>query len=148
MEYARTIFENDVNVNAAEVLNKLDKGIYDTVRAALGMQVWKNGDTTAVFEKQDIAVDADMPTHFEVLFYVSNTITNMLTTGKIPVEEIARMQALDTHVYWRTAAITQNDDGTLTVSLSVCTRRTISSSPASSTQNAFVIPVAIKLYYE
>ncbi|MBQ8279481.1 MAG: hypothetical protein IJZ23_06845 [Roseburia sp.] len=147
MAYERTIYENDTKVNAAEVLNKLDQGIYDLFLAIAGEKVWVNEDTTASFASTTASVNTDkVVTGFEVLFQTSTTDKSILSTGKVPVGATYCEHSAG-HNYYRPVSVSQ-DGETVTIDIGECTRKTISASPAGSTQNGYVIPVTIKFFYE
>lgn len=122
-----------------------------------GVVAFRNADPTEAFSAQTVEYFASgVPVEYEVFYRPIPTLENLATTGRIPIDRGVYLQALNTHVYWRTVDISYEkrlDEETggyndvYSFDFSACTRRTIASSPASTSQNTFLVPEVIKIYY-
>lgn len=148
MSYVAKTYTDGETVDAAELLNQYEKNFQRLFNELNGDTVWENLTPKQTFTAltQEITCEKSVK-YFEVLYAVGTNDESVISTGKIAVTNTAYLQILNTHVYWRTAKITQTDS-TVELNISACTRRTIASSPASSTQNGFIIPIEVKFYYE
>lgn len=148
--YNKKTYTNGQVVNDAEVLNGIEdtfQSLYDEFN---GAELWSNDAPTAEFAAQDfLFTTTRYITAYEIIYRhgITDAQSEIMSTGKIPVKYgKVKLQSCADHVYYRTVTFNQSS-GECTFGISACTRRAITTSPANSTQNKFVIPIAIKVYY-
>lgn len=143
MGYAMSAFENNTTVDAAEVLNRFDRAIYDLYECGLYWEeAWVKNDTED-FEAQTISIEIlEHPKFYEIEYCLvgGDNFLFKLVTGKLKFGGTQIQGLCEGTMRYREVYITY-DDNKMNFEFSAA------KSGTSGNSAKYLIPTTIRLYY-
>jgi hypothetical protein len=146
MGYAMHGFQNNMVVDAADVLNHFDVAIYDLYECGSYWQEdWRNDNPLGGFDAQTVSIEyVDRPKFYEIEYCLvgeEGKADYVLLTGKLAATGGTQLQGLcDGTMRYREVGITF-DDNKINLAFSAA------KSGTSGTSAKYLIPTTIRLYY-